>query len=459
MRVRTKLIMLAVGATFLPAFLAAGYFFFMSRFYKGSFSPDANTGAYYEMLDKHRSSIDDFLAASRRRGPSAIGIGRDGSIIFSSGGGDDLSSILYSIGKGEGRAKPANGDLLSLWIQSFDVEGYGVVRMVAKAMRPSRNLFTDWLFLVSFTLLLFIAGFGLLIAQSLKGSLDRLGSEATRLAGGDLDTPIGHEKGEDVARLAQALEDLRLNLRREQARRSRLVMGVSHDFRTPISLIRGYADALKDRVAKDPATEERYLAVIKDKTGQLEALVDDLLAYVRMEGDQHRGEPPRVDMRAFFEGLASEFAEDAAIMERRFSFDVPTLDGVAVALDAAAARRAFRNLFTNAVHYTPRGGSIALEIENDGRLLSVSLVDDGIGIAPEDRDSIFEPFFRGKNSEGRGGSGLGLAVVKNVIESHGWRISCVSAPGAGARFTVAIPLPVDADYREPKPAIPQHNKN
>ena len=440
MRVRTKLIMLALGATFLPAFLAGGYFFFMSRVYIGSLSPDANTYEYYEMLGKHGSSLDDFLAAARRRGPSAIGIGRDGSIIFSRGGSDDLASMLYSIGKGEGREKPANGDLLSIWIQSFDVDGYGVVRMVAKAFRPLRNPFTDWLFLVSFTLLFFIAGFGLLIARSLQNSLDRLGAEATLLAGGDLETPIGQEKGEDVARLAQALEDLRLNLKREQARRARLIMGVSHDFRTPISLIRGYADALTDRVAKDPATEARYLAVIKDKTGQLEALVDDLLAYVRMEGDQHRGESPRTDMRAFFEGLASEFAEDAAIMERRFSFKAPALDGVLVALDAEAARRAFRNLFTNAVHYTPRGGSIALKIETDDRLLSASLVDDGIGIEPEDRESIFEPFFRGKNSEGRGGSGLGLAVVKNVIESHGWRISCASSPGAGASFTVAIPL-------------------
>lgn len=440
MRVRTKLIMLAVGATFLPAFLAVGYFLLMSQVYKSSLSPDANIGEYYTMLGKHCSSLPDFLAAARRRGPSAIGIGREGAILFSSGGGEDQAVILYLMGKDERSEKRAHGDIFPIWIQSFDVEGYGAVRMAAKAVRPPRNPFTDWLFLVSFTLLLFIAGFGLIIARSLQNSLDRLGAEATLLALGDLETPIGQGKGEDVARLAQALEDLRLNLKREQAKRARLIMGVSHDFRTPISLIRGYADALADRIAKDPATEDRYFAVIKDKTGQLEALVDDLLAYVRMEGDQRRGELPRTDVLAFFEGLASEFAEDAAIMERRFSFKAPSLGGVLVALDTKAAGRAFRNLFTNAVHYTRKGGSIALEIEIDGRLLSASLVDDGIGIAPEDRESIFEPFFRGKNSDGRGGSGLGLAVVKNVIESHGWRISCVSAPGAGARFTVAIPL-------------------
>jgi signal transduction histidine kinase len=440
MRVRTKLVMLALGATLLPTSMTVGYFYFMSRFSGGSFSADANVAGYYEMLDRHRSSLPAFLEAARSRGPAAVGIGKDGAILFSKGGGEEISSILGSMGMAGGRAARTAGGLLPIWIQPFDVEGYGVVLMVAKAIRPSRDPVVDWLFLVSFTLLLFIAGFGLLIARSLQRSLDRLGTEAVRLAGGDLDAPIGLGRGEDVARLAQALEELRRNLKRGQASRARLVMGVSHDFRTPISLIRGYADALKDRVAKDRATEERYLAVIKDKTGQLEALVDDLLDYVRMEGDQHRGLNPRTGMRDFFEGLASEFAEDAAIMERGFSFRAPPLDGVLVAIDAKAAGRAFRNLFTNAVQYTKKGGSIALEIEADDRFLLASIVDDGIGVAPEDRESIFEPFYRGKNSEVHSGSGLGLAVVKNVIESHGWRISCASAPGAGTRFTVAIPL-------------------
>lgn|GEM_PF-2817939 len=454
MRVRTKLFLLAAGATCLPAALTASYFFFMSRFYKGSFSPDANTGAYYELLDKHRSSLGDFLSAAEGRGPPAVGIGRDGSILFSNGGSEELASILYSIGKNS--EKPGGSDLVSLWIQSFDIGGYGVVRIAAKAVRPPRDPFVDWLFLVSFTLLLFIAGFGLLIARSLQRSLDRIGAEATRLAGGDLETPVGPERGEDVARLAQALEELRLGLRREQARRSRLIMGVSHDFRTPISLIRGYADALKDRVAKDRETEERYLSVIEDKTGQLEALVDDLLAYVRMEGDQHRGGLPRSDVKAFFDGLASEFAEDASIMERRFAFRAPPLEGVLVALDEMAARRAFRNLFTNAVHYTVRGGSISLELGVEGPCVLAAIADDGIGIDPADRESIFEPFFRGRNSAGRGGSGLGLAVVKSVIESHGWRIACASAPGTGTRFTVAIPV---AEIRPPAPARAPDNKN
>jgi signal transduction histidine kinase len=444
MKVRNKLIMLAVGAMFLPTFLTGGYFFLLSSIDRSMPRPD--TEKYYANLDKHRSSLEEFLEAARGEGPATLAIGGDGAVLFSKGSSEDLAAILYAIGKGvERKAAAEDRQDHSLVTRTFDVAGYGPVRVLVEFKHPSRDVFLDLVFLVSFTLLLFIAGTGLAIAQSLQGSLNRIGKEASRLAGGDLDTPIGPGRGEDVALLAEALEELRQSLRREQARRARLIMGVSHDFRTPISLIKGYADALRDRVAKDSATEERYLGVIIDKTGQLEALVDDLLEYVRMESDQHREELPKADIGAFFKSLAAEFSEDAAMMERRFSFIAPGGEGIMVSIDMKAAGRAFRNLFANAVRYTAKGGEIRFELDYAegaaGGVLLASLTDDGIGVAPEDRDSIFEPFFRGKNAAGRGGSGLGLAVVKNVIESHGWRIACVSAPDKGARFTVTIPIP------------------
>jgi signal transduction histidine kinase len=304
------------------------------------------------------------------------------------------------------------------------------------------------LVLLPFTLVVLAACLSLLIARSLRLSFDRLARAASRLADGDLDTPVEVTGREDVAVLGSALEDLRLSLRDERARRSRLIMGVSHDFRTPIALIRGYAEALGDRVAPDRETEARWLGIIKDKTGELEALVDDLLGYVRMESDQRRGEQPIIELRAFFRDLAAEFAEDAAMGERSFSYSdlvaTPVLEaaegGLYARIDSLAAARAFRNLFGNALRYTHSGGKISMELSKADDELLVSVLDDGIGIAPEEVSSIFDPFFRGKNVGSRQGSGLGLAIVKSVIDSHGWRISCTSAPGLGTRFSVAIAL-------------------
>ena len=118
-------------------------------------------------------------------------------------------------------------------------------------------------------------------------------------------------------------------------------MVVSHDFRTPIALIRGYAEALRDQVARDRETEERYLSVSKDKTGQLEALVDDLLGYARMESDQRRADPPRVELRDFFHRLATEFAEDAEMSGRRFVFHDGSTGEIFASLETKVAERAF----------------------------------------------------------------------------------------------------------------------
>ena len=300
--------------------------------------------------------------------------------------------------------------------------------------------------LLPFVLLVVTGFFGLFIVRSLRLSLARLARAPSRLADGDLDTPVEVAGREEVAILGTALEDLRLALRDERARRSRLILGVSHDFRTPIALIRGYAEALGDRVAPDRETEARWLGIIRDKTGELEALVDDLLGYVRMESDQRRGVQPIVGLRAFFRDLAAEFAEDAAMRERSFSYsDLVASPGAVggelhASLDSSAAARAFRNLFGNALRYTGSGGKISMELSKLGDGLLVSMLDDGIGIAPEEVASIFDPFFRGRNVGARQGSGLGLAVVKSVIDSHGWGISCTSEPGIGTRFTVTIPL-------------------
>ncbi len=442
MKIRTKLILLAVGAMFLPTLLVGGYFFLTSRFMGAAFAPVGPADQYFKTLREHCSSLSDFSDMTRALHRTAIGIGKDGAILFSNGSKEETDAMLNSIGLTDGqRSVAANRPRLPIWVEYVDIRGYGkVLVLTADTHNPRRNFFMDPLFVVSFCLMLFIAGFGLIIARSLQKSLDHLGEMAVQLADGDLDTSIDQGHGEDVSKLAHALEELRLSLKSERARRARLIMGVSHDFRTPVSLIKGYTDALKDHVAKDVKTEERYLAVIKDKTGQLEGLIEDLLDYVRMEGDQNRGDLPHIDICVFFKSLASEFAEDAAIMERQFTFIAPTLDGIFASVDTKAAARAFRNLFANAVHYTHKDGNISLEVKVAEQNLLASIVDDGIGIAPEDKNSIFEPFFRGKNASKRSGSGLGLAVVKSMIESHGWEISCTSTPGRGTCFTVTIPV-------------------
>ena len=320
----------------------------------------------------------DLDAGSLRRGSERVALSAK-----------EFSVLAYLAGEGGGRGARRRSSRLSGTGSTGTSPRWGSTSSgcAARSRRTPQPL---TLLILPFFLLLVAALLSVLIARSLRLSFDRLASVATRLAAGDLDSPVEALGREDVARLGRALEELRL------------IMGFSHDFRTPIALIRGYAEALRDRVAPDRETEERYLDIIRDKTGQLEALVEDLLGYVRIEVDQHRGVWPRLELRAFFAALAAEFSEDASMGGRSFAIRDHATAACFARLDAGAAQRAFRNLFANAVRYTQPGGSIVLELSTGVRSLAVSLIDDGIGIAAEEFALVFEPFYRaGTSARGR----------------------------------------------------------
>lgn len=440
MTVRTKLMLLAIGAMLLPLNATAVFLTLVV----GPPGPEKALDGPFHELQQHQDSLPHFLAAAQGLTPTPVVLGRDGTFLSLASSEKTLGSLLKSgRERSQGSWKRSFTDLMS---QSFEVGDYGPVHVVffgpfgpSPGSGPGIDPGFLVLFTISFSLLLFIAGFGLLIANSLKSSLDRLGRSASRMAEGDLATPISVPRDEDTRPFAVTLEQLRHSLLVEQTRRARLIMGISHDFRTPLALIRGYADALKDRVAKDKATEERYVETIRDKVGQIESLVEDFLDYVRLEEDQYRGERPVVSAHQFLTELAEELRGDAQVVGRNFRVSIPDCRGTGIAIDTKAAGRAFRNLFTNAVRYSEPGGNISLVVEVEETRLRVSITDDGIGIKPEDLSSIYDPFFRGRNTGKTSGFGLGLAVVKSVVESHGWEIFCSSVPQALTEFTVVIP--------------------
>ncbi|MBL8966411.1 MAG: HAMP domain-containing histidine kinase [Spirochaetaceae bacterium] len=440
MRLRTQLILLSIGIMVLPLVFLAAWMLPGTASGEGApFLAAAKAQRYLAGLEGATASLPAFTAKARDSGGlAAAGFGPGGETVFSVGKDGPANPLFSPEPPAPGREAPEGAALLLS--RRFEIQGYGPVRVYAHVQHlGDGDIGLDPTLVLPFVLLVFAAGLSVLIARSLRRSLDRLAGVAGRLASGEFETPVPATGREDVARLEAALEELRLALLDGRNRRARLIMGVSHDFRTPIALIRGYAEALEDGVAPDRGTEARYLGVIKDKTAELEALVDDLLGYVRMETDQRRGDLPTVKLRDFFRALAAEFAEDASMGGRSFSF-IDRADGEPAApLEGNAAKRAFRNLFGNAMRYTERGGSVVLELEGGAGGFSASIIDDGIGIDPKDLSAVFDPFFRGRNVGTRLGSGLGLAVVKSAIDAHGWRIHCVSEPGLGTRFTVMIP--------------------
>jgi signal transduction histidine kinase len=294
----------------------------------------------------------------------------------------------------------------------------------------------------SIALLVFSSLMSFLILRSLNRSIHSLEGATRRIADGDLDFDLPARGNDQIASLTRSFDSMRVALKEEYARRARFIMGVSHDLRTPLTLIQGYVEAISDGYASEPDTQKKYLSIILDKTRTLEGMIGELIEFVRMETGQWRMTHQEVPARALLLDLARRFEEDALILKRDFGWTVDIPAEATIRMDAGLFTRALENLVGNAIRYTEPKGRIAMEARVQAGQVRLSITDTGIGIPAEDLSRIYDPFYRGTNSRREQGFGLGLTTVKSIIESHGWSISVASTVGAGTTFTIQMPLTV-----------------
>jgi signal transduction histidine kinase len=230
------------------------------------------------------------------------------------------------------------------------------------------------------------------------------------------------------------------NTRRLEAVRRDFVANVSHELKTPITIIGGFAETL---ATDDPPASERrrFVEAIRGNARRMQRLVDDLLDLSRIESGGWVPKPERIDLRAAATEITASFA--SAATERGVRLDL-NIDHRAFALraDATALRQILSNLVDNALRHTPAGGRVTIfsEAAPDGLVLGVR--DSGTGIPAEHLARIFERFYRVDPARSReaGGTGLGLAIVKHLVEAHGGRVIATSAQGRGAEIRAVFPI-------------------
>ncbi len=283
------------------------------------------------------------------------------------------------------------------------------------------------------------------IIRYLTGSVRRLEQATRRISDGDLDFELTARGNSEIASLTRSFDRMRRTLKEEYARRARFIMGISHDLRTPLSLIEGYAEAISDGLASDPEEHRRYISVIRDKAHLLEGMVNQLIDFARLETEEWKRSLSAINITKFLNDLGKQYEQDAQLLRRNFSFGVDLPDSLEIAMDPTLTLRAFENLIGNAIRYTKPEGSIHLFAHAGSESIYVSISDTGVGIPEIDLPYIFDPFYRGSNSRREEGTGLGLAVVKSVIESQGWSIDVRSnVQHGGTTFIISIPRSADA---------------
>ena len=223
--------------------------------------------------------------------------------------------------------------------------------------------------------------------------------------------------------------------------KSDFVANVSHDLKTPLSLIRMFAETLELGRVTDEATRREYYGVITRESERLTRLIDNVLDFSRIEGGRQRYDICPSVVEPLIQEVLEAFRHP--LVEQGFKVDVAIEpDLPEVPLDPAAIKQALANLVDNAIKYSGARRRLSVSARRAGAEVRIEVADEGIGIPPSEVQRIFEKFYRVGRSEtqGRRGSGVGLALVKHIVEAHRGRVSVDSRHDSGSRFVLHLPL-------------------
>lgn len=428
MSLRLKIIILIVGALFVPIFV------FVISFKLGTDVESIRgfkdkIAVYREWRDELRDGIVDpvDLAAIIKRSSDPV------EVRILDGNGTVLAT--YSSGL------LFEEDLRFHIVETIPVkfpDGEAGFLAVTRPPGPMNHNADRWY--VPLTGLVFIAVMVIVISQSLNRSISNLEKATRRIAEGDLDFELPIKGNDKLASLTRSFDSMRAHLKEEYARRSRFIMGISHDLKTPLSSISGYASAIGEGYADSPEKLEKYLAIIEDKTKLLESRISTLIDYVKRETSEWKLQLRDVELEPFFLELARIFESEAVLSDRRFVADLQIPAGLWVSMDEDMLLRGMENLMHNALTYSQEGGSIRLSGKAAaGGGVTISLSNNGPGIPEDVLPHIFDPFVRGSRDRSGAGFGLGLSTVESILSSHGWSIAAESIPEVETVFTIDIP--------------------
>ncbi len=274
-----------------------------------------------------------------------------------------------------------------------------------------------------------------IILEGVKGDVRYLQTNVVSLQDGD----------DQSAGALIVLNDI-TKLRRLESMRSDFVANVSHELKTPITSIRGYVETLLDGALDDREDSEKFLEIVLRQSGQLEEIIDDLLALSRIERHTKEGE-----ISFTVSELKPVLEEALEICEAKTEANAISLlldcpENLSLKLNQTLLVQAVVNLLINAITYSESGQQViikarVLEGESAGGRVAISVIDHGIGIGEEHLPRLFERFYRSDRARSRkaGGTGLGLAIVKHIVQAHGGRVAVESVVGKGSTFTIILP--------------------
>ncbi len=282
---------------------------------------------------------------------------------------------------------------------------------------------------------------GLWIYRSIAVPLVKLKKATKNIKEGNLDFVLEVEGNDEFSQLCQDFEEMRKRLKESTEEKilmdkenKELISNISHDLKTPITAVKGYVEGIMDGVADTPEKMDRYVRTIYNKTNEIDHLINELTFYSKIDTNRIPYTFSKLNVEDYFSDCAEELGLEMETRGIELVYANYVEKGVQVIADGEQIRRVIHNIVSNAIKYMekPRG-IIQLRVKDVGDFIQVEIEDNGKGIAAKDLPYIFDRFYRtdvSRNSS-KGGSGIGLSIVKKIMEDHGGKVWATSRLGIG----------------------------
>ncbi|MBI4283902.1 MAG: HAMP domain-containing protein [Chloroflexi bacterium] len=280
---------------------------------------------------------------------------------------------------------------------------------------------------------------GYLFTRQIVAPLGKVTVAARQVAEGNLEQKVDIRGSGELAELGESFNLMAATLSHDQQLRRNMVADIAHELRTPLSILQGNIEAMLDGVLE---TNTDNLTSIHQETLLLARLVDDLRTLSLADSGQLKFQPETTDLRNVAQQVIDGFQTQLAAKKVSLALEAPN-DLPQAWVDPDRTAQVLRNLLSNACHYTPEGGNITIRLTADDDGITVLVADTGVGIPPEDLPYVFDRFYRVDRSRTRatGGSGLGLTIVKQLVEAQNGRVWAESTEGKGSIFSFRVPYP------------------
>ena len=352
---------------------------------------------------------------------------------------DDLEGGIYLDGDSQ--------HLLKQMDFRFPDDSEGTVFIVSRVdefVPEVKSMIAEMLFMG----LAILIGVGFLLTlwiyRSILRPLGRLQEATKQIRDGNLDFTLEVENEDEIGQLCQDFEEMRIRLKESGEEKvqydkesKELISNIAHDLKTPITAIKGYAEGIMDGVASSPQRLDKYIRTIYNKANDMDRLIDELTFYSKIDTNKIPYTFTKINVAQYFRDCVEEVGLDMEAKGIELGYFNYVDEDVVVIADAEQMKRVINNIIGNSVKYIDKKkGIINIRIKDVGDFIEVEIEDNGKGIAQKDLPNIFDRFYRADSSRNssKGGSGIGLSIVRKIIEDHGGKIWATSKEGMGTEI-------------------------